>query len=530
MNNQGRRKDFTKRLHKIGLDVKSSSEAKKKLNVGLLDTQTSLTLHKNLIINLIKECVAKAVIPYNEANPNTELTDNLASLLIAKSSNDLFVDRFTTCLLEKLKFNKSYCKINHCIDFKSKKQKSSTIYYKDMCSRLEHKLLEKKTELENKVKEHDKYIANSTAVFKGENYIHYPTKYNLELYTEKTQSIEIMEKLSEIMKSEKAKYNSYQDKIKGLINRISEIKKQTSCKTIKTLIDESFSTNKDQYNSYNNAQSQIKIDTLGTVEEEDTGQDDLDLNSKLDITFDSHYLRFPDKVKKLNLEIDADKDLAIGEIPKLNFENIHTKYKNDKNVIIKEDKKANNNNLKEANDIILNLMDDERKTDYEVEQFKKAVITAEKRVHDLKNQLNGLNSTYKLSKQKGQRMSESISNTSIKINKLMTEIEEMRKGIREVKNTPKLSRLPEEKVVIIEANSNILICEQIEKGKSTGLGKEFEDEEEEKSEDEDDEEESFDEVNFDVFDFDKKNRPSGVNKNDIRKKMQINKLKEGLNE
>lgn len=482
MNSQDMRQNLKKYILKTENDVNRNYSSKKKLCAGLIDTQTSLIIHKNLIINLIKECVTNKLKPFDEANPSNELADKLADLLIIKGSNDQVVDKFIFANEDKVRLNKAYYMINYSTEMKRKKRRARFVYYSDMCKRIESKLTEKKVEVEGKVKEHDKIVASSSLVFKKESYIHFPTKHNIELYVEKTQGLEILNKLTEIMKAEKQKYNSYQDKIKQLIKRIS-----MSSREIKTYVDESSYSGKDKYNSgiNNYTTNQVMIGEASPAindheaQEEEEFEDEADCN--IDISFDSANLRFPDKIKPIKLIGDSGDLTTKGEVPKLNFENIHSKYLNDQNVIVKEDKKEGNKLIKEANEILINLLDGDKKKDVELEEYRKEIKNAEKRISDLKECISILSSAYKINKRKALRLNESTQNTNLKISKLTREIEELKQEIKDARFsvTSNLAEVKEESI-----SAGIQESQLNSKGEM-----QFDDEIDE----------NFDDVNFDVF-------------------------------
>ena len=426
---------------KLESSFKTQSDSTKKIERELLDSQTSLILHKNALINLMKENVNEELIE-NQANPNIETTDILASLLISSKENDKLCERLQGYFNEKEDLNKFYYNILYTIETKKTKNEYLTVTYTETNKILENTVTNKKADVENKVRDHDKYITSDSVNIRKENYVYYPTKQNLELYLEKVQGLEIMNKLTTIMDEEKSKYTKGQQQIKSLINRISTNKKVIK-DNYNTIIEES---NLSNIINTNNSNKKEKNDTISDNQNQlhsyasvrDSAkfsqtflEDNIDetLSYKVNInhlgeTMDSNLFQFPNKIK-FNTNYNTETVCKEKDIPKLNFGNIMSKYKNDKNVIIKVEKVDKPDKY---NEILLDLIGKDKTSNKknDVKKLKEEANELENLLEEKRDDLFKQKRILKENKSKNNKLAENITDADERIQNLLFEINKIK--------------------------------------------------------------------------------------------------------
>ncbi len=423
--------------------INQAEEAKTKTNLKQLDSHTSLYLHKNALVNYMKEKVNKS-INLDHANPSVDITEKLSELLISSKDNDKLLEKLNQLFSEKESLNRMYYNISYALESKKKSNETAIELLKEENKCIDSKITNKKNSLESLVRDHDKYITTESISIKKENYIHYPTKNNLELYMEKVHGQEIMDKLSVIMNQEKEVYIEKQGLIKLLIKKISDTKKVFNS-NYNTIIEESNFSNilnsqekdKDKnqqtqskymsenpsYYSHNYSSNRQSIQIDDPVD--DTKYDRINLNYLGD-SMDSNLFQFPKKIK-IESNYNTEKPNEDKFIPKLDFNSIHSKYKNDKNVIIKEDKSNKNDNY---NDILLNLINKENTKDKEISLLKNEVYDFEHKINLKKNEIHKQKKILKDNKEKNNKLNENLNEAQSKIEALIEELETVNLAVK----------------------------------------------------------------------------------------------------
>lgn len=260
-----RLKNTIKNINTLNNEIELTQKQNNTILINFQDASTSLLLNKNLILNLLKEEACKVLKQtticdsiHNQINQNNdkelELTDLLSELLISKTDNERLQESMYLLFLEREKLNKTHFKLTSTLDNRTNKDSYLLKHFSNKCKQIEANITDKKKEIENKVREHDKLISHTSIIMKKEVYLTSPTKNNLEMYIEKMQSLEFLDKINEIIKTEKNIYQEKQVKIKNLTKKIAEMKKNSNNNSyIQTIVDDSVinQANMTQWNSSN---------------------------------------------------------------------------------------------------------------------------------------------------------------------------------------------------------------------------------------------------------------------------------------
>lgn len=605
--------------------VKLSNDKKEQL-ILLLDSQTSLILHKNAILNYVKEIISKEIIKElslkkininNNTSSNTnnnnvekvicinnenkidfefdikslnnEYINTISKILInlfnVKKENDNLLEKLNELFDIKQNCNITFYKLDNSIELKKQSLSAIINYNLQTKNNLKNKIIVKKQELEDKIREHDNYITNNINCVTKENYIHYPTKFNIEIYDEKIQCLKIIEKLTIIMDNEKHYFLNNQEKIKDLTKKIDKFKRNKKINNteienideeldspLNNYIDQNDNNNRNNIssnkisgasynkdcldinkNSYSNKIEAMDSDNFNSnivnkidntlsykhinkdnaksncnsdVNEESSFYDNLSYNlnnNNIDITFDENFINFPNKLKpisnyttlnnkftKLNLNLNKEFNTNIVKenninnfkdyntnnnmlvMPKLNFNQILDNYKKDKSVYIKENKSIKESiNSKQEDDykqILINLLkNDKTNSNNEANKINEEINDIENKLYNYNNKLLDIKNTFKSNKAKNVKLNESINNADKKLAKLKEEIINKKENQRiksQKDNNNDLNNTIKNKNISKKYSDNEIIS-----------NKEFVDSKDE----------IFDDVEFDLFDFNLKN-------------------------
>lgn len=290
-------------------DLKVIRLSRDKLGQSLNDVNTSLDLHKDLIYTFINSNIDSTGLLSNSYKDNLEL------VIVA---NKQALMKFATYQQEKVENTKTLNIIMHAISNRPKEIEQSIKHYKEINACLQKKISSKMIEMERKVKDHDKLVESKDIEFIEKYIHHYPTKQNVELFNEKVQCNEILTKLMEIIKNEKLKYAENQNKIRELIVEVSKSKRKKR-NNYTTIVDDSY------------AKAYCSTIPCGTLDNSlgEEGENEgwaTDNCNNLNLTLDSNFIQFPDKI---HLRTISSHGMGINckEIPKLDFKPIKFKYK-----------------------------------------------------------------------------------------------------------------------------------------------------------------------------------------------------------
>lgn len=480
INDPNKIKILKKNLVKLTSQVNSLLDLNKQQKTYLQDTSTSLTLHKNIIVNMLKEQIVKEIELKQATESGTEI---LGELLMLKSENDELVDKLYSMFIKRQDLNKFLYRLSNSIEYKTKIDNAEFISLNDLCIKIETQIIDKKREVDLKVKDHDKTISHSVIMMKHEIYLNIPTKYNMELHVEKMQSVEIMDKLTILVNSEKDNYTQKQETIKHLTDKISNLKKNHINSTAyNTVVEDSYhyqsnippnintgnvskggnlsnyqsykspnDKHKDFLPQYDSAISYKNVEEIENIEEKKIEEESVSLNFfdvNLDQTIDSQNINFPDKIRmdKLNYNSNFNtlsnnncnnlrksnlQSNLISSVPGLNFGEIHQKYKYDKSVVVKEKKiEQKTKNLKSNDQKLLSLLQNDNisKND-ELTILQNQLNDQEDFITELKEKLEKEKNLFKSIKAKNTKLLESLEVPNERIKNLQQEIIEYKKSL-----------------------------------------------------------------------------------------------------
>jgi hypothetical protein len=324
-------------------------------------------------------------------------------------------------------------------------------------------------------------IINGGFTISNEIYTHSPYQSNIDLYMEKILGTEIMNKLNIIMNDEKEKSDIKQNKIKSLIKHISKLKKEVNLGFNKVIIEKSENSNDGQsninkdsnennYYKYNsniiNNKGELKLSPTNLrnsiIKETNINNeyntsayendDEESIIDKININYlgesiESHLFQFPNKIKqklKIGKTIENGKGKLFqtpmlnqeyntnNVIPNLNFDIILNKYKQDRNIIIKEEKiKIKKEDL---NQILYNLVGSS-KVEKEMKEgnenireeilLKNEISQMEILIQQKKNELIMQKGIFKERKTLNISLNESITKADIELKELNEEIKNL---------------------------------------------------------------------------------------------------------
>lgn len=467
---------------KLQLSIEKESLKIKNLTKEKTDSQTNITLHKNAIVNYIQEH-ANLLLSNNdeEDNKKKDLTDKISKLIVYSKEIDKQTLKLSQFFMEKEILQKELFIISSSVEDKRKRNLEKIESLRKENKFIEERISFLKNEVERSNKEHDNMIINGGFTISHEIYTHSPYQSNIDLYMEKILGTEIMNKLNIIMNDEKEKSDIKQNKIKSLIRHISKLKKEVNLGFNKVIIEKSENSNDGQsninkdsnennYYKYNsniiNNKGELKLSPTNLrnsiIKETNINNeyntsayendDEESIIDKININYlgesiESHLFQFPNKIKqklKIGKTIENGKGKLFqtpmlnqeyntnNVIPNLNFDIILNKYKQDRNIIIKEEKiKIKKEDL---NQILYNLVGSS-KVEKEMKEgnenireeilLKNEISQMEILIQQKKNELIMQKGIFKERKTLNISLNESITKADIELKELNEEIKNL---------------------------------------------------------------------------------------------------------
>lgn len=467
---------------KLKLSIEKESLKIKNLTKEKTDSQTNITLHKNAIVNYIQEH-ANLLLSNNdeEDNKKKDLTDKISKLIVYSKEIDKQTLKLSQFFREKEILQKELFIISSSVEDKRKRNLEKIESLRKENKFIEERISFLKNEVERSNKEHDNMIINGGFTISNEIYTHSPYQSNIDLYMEKILGTEIMNKLNIIMNDEKEKSDIKQNKIKSLIRHISKLKKEVNLGFNKVIIEKSENSNDGQsninkdsnennYYKYNsniiNNKGELKLSPTNLrnsiIKETNINneyntsayenEDEESIIDKININYlgesiESHLFQFPNKIKqklKIGKTIENGKGKLFqtpmlnqeyntnNVIPNLNFDIILNKYKQDRNIIIKEEKiKIKKEDL---NQILYNLVGSS-KVEKEMKEgnenireeilLKNEISQMEILIQQKKNELIMQKGIFKERKTLNISLNESITKADIELKELNEEIKNL---------------------------------------------------------------------------------------------------------
>lgn len=312
------KKSLSKKIETISNDINILLSKNKEILGQYNDSLTSLQLHKNLITTIIKEIV----VTETKKGNNDKFAEMLSDLLISKSENDSSHELTSILFAERKENTKKLFKLQTTINLIEINEKSELSKCKEQLSLLDFEIEERKNEYDKRLKDHEKLIEKG-GVYGNENYVTFPHKHNLEIYTEKILSIDIMNKLDEMINIENKTFEKKQKSIEILRSKIIEFKKSSKSDEKSSYIIKSVEEN--------------NIDKYGFENEKnDCNANSNDFNTKTDENNKNKIYESQKnsatKINKLNFgNINISKNQTIADNTQFNtkeINNIHDKKEN----------------------------------------------------------------------------------------------------------------------------------------------------------------------------------------------------------
>lgn len=312
------KKSLSKKIETISNDINSLLFKNKEILGQYNDSLTSLQLHKNLITTIIKEIV----VTETKKGNNDKFAEMLSELLISKSENDSSHELTSILFAERKENTKKLFKLQTTINLIENNEKSELSKCKEQLSLLDFEIEERKNEYDKRLKDHEKLIEKG-GVYGNENYVTFPHKHNLEIYTEKILSIDIMNKLDEMINIENKTFEKKQKSIEILRSKIIEFKKSSKSDEKSSYIIKSVDENNiDKYGFENE-----KNDCIANSNDFNTKTDENNKNKNYENQKNS-----VTKINKLNFgNINISKNETIADNTKFNIKvtnNVHDKKEN----------------------------------------------------------------------------------------------------------------------------------------------------------------------------------------------------------
>lgn len=399
------------KISKTETDICQIRKSKEGLDQLLNDANTSLSLHKNLIMTFInnnQSAIAGEIDATIKVNLNSIRQRNHEALQI-----------FANYQQEKVERTKTLNFIMYVNSNRKKDIEHAIKYYNQLSSCLQKKINTKMIEMEKKVKDHDKLVESKDTEFIEKYIHHYPTRNNIELFTEKVQGDEILNKLLDIMKNEKLRYSENQNRIKDLIVQVSKSKRKKRG-NYTTLIEDSFTKTYCNTTPYETMENSLSDE-----------YDDNDNCNNLNTTLDSKFIQFPDKV---HLRTISSQGMAnkIKSIPKLDLKPIKFKYRYESSGFAI---KQNDNKLKKkANELLdarslKNLLQSDEYDDEGINKLKLDIKESQMHVIRLKEDLLYWKDGLRINTIQAAKLDDSIDEANMKIYRLDNLILELKHSI-----------------------------------------------------------------------------------------------------